>query len=128
MGLHLAAYFTSVITDLRAGFPIAALLFHRRRDRRNPDRSPWRAQVRRRSARFDSLRSLVAYVVIAVVLAPFASAFVAAFAGGTESYWFYWRVWFLSEALAYLVLAPSILTLIGTARTTLKHVSLRTLP
>src|SRR5262249_16980503 len=58
-----------------------------------------------------------------VVLAPCASAFVAAFAGGTESYWFYWRVWYLSEALAYLVLAPPILTLIGIARTSLKRVS-----
>src|SRR5262249_45411611 len=52
-----------------------------------------------------------------------AAAFVAAFAGGTESYWFYWRVWFLSEALAYLVLAPPILTLIGVARASLERVS-----
>src|SRR5262249_38722373 len=72
---------------------------------------------------FDSLRSLVAYVVFAVVLAPFASAFLAAFAGRTESYWVYWRVWYLSEALAYLVLAPPVLTLTGIARTPLKHVS-----
>src|SRR5262245_7857860 len=72
---------------------------------------------------FDSLRNLVAYIVVAVILAPLAAAFVAAFAGGTESYWFYWRVWFLSEALACLILTPPILTLIGTARTTFKHVS-----
>ena len=65
---------------------------------------------------FESLRSLVAYLVIAAVLAPLLSAFVGAFAGGTENYWFYWRVWFLSESLAYLMLAPAILTGIGAAR------------
>jgi PAS domain S-box-containing protein len=119
----LAAYFTSVVTDLRAGFPIAALFFIVA----GIGEILIAALGVRRFAEglraFDSLRSLVAYVVIAVVLAPFASAFVAAFAGGTESYWFYWRVWYLSEALAVLVLAPSILTLIGAAGTTLKHVS-----
>jgi len=72
---------------------------------------------------FDSLRNLVAYIVVAVILAPLAGAFVAAFAGMTESYWFYWRVWFLSEALAYLILAPPILTLFGISRTSLKQVS-----
>jgi PAS domain S-box-containing protein len=119
----LAAYFTSVITDLRAGFPIAAIFFIVA----GIVEILLAALAVRRFAEglraFDSLRSLVAYVVFAVVLAPFASAFVAAFAGGTESYWFYWRVWFLSEALAYLVLAPPILTLIGIARASLKHVS-----
>jgi PAS domain-containing protein len=66
----------------------------------------------------------VAYIVIAAVLAPLLSAFVGAFAGGTENYWFYWRVWFLSEALAYLMLAPAILTWIASARNTLKNISL----
>ncbi len=59
---------------------------------------------------FASLRGLVAYVLIAVILAPSGSAFVAAFAGSGGSYWFYWRVWLLSEALAFLMLAPAILT------------------
>src|SRR5262245_37762352 len=119
----LAAYFTSVITDLRAGFPIAALFFI---VAGIVDILIAALGVRRFAEglrAFDSLRSLVAYIVVAVILAPFAAAFVAAFAGGTESYWFYWRVWFLSEALAYLVLAPPILTLIGIARTSLKQVS-----
>ena len=61
---------------------------------------------------------------VAVVFAPFISAFVAALAGAVENYWFYWRVWFLSEALAYLMLAPAILTGIGSARTGLKNFSL----
>ena len=65
---------------------------------------------------FASLRSLVAYVLIAVILAPSVSAFVAAFAGSGGSYWFYWRVWLLSEALAFLMLAPAILTWIRDRR------------
>src|SRR5262245_34777232 len=119
----LAAYFTGVITELRAGFPVEAFYFIGA----GLCEIPLAAFGVRRFAEglraFDSLRNLVAYVVLAVVLAPFAAAFVAACAGGTESYWFYWRVWFLSEGLAYLVLAPPILTLIGTARTPLKDVS-----
>src|SRR5215510_6650198 len=115
----LAAYFTSVITDLRAGFPVAALFFIVA----GIGEILIAALGVRRFAEglraFDSLRNLVAYVVVAVVLAPFASAF----AGGTESYWFYWRVWFLSVGLAYLVLAPPILTVIAAARTPLKDVS-----
>src|SRR5262249_25376406 len=55
---------------------------------------------------------------------PFAAAFVAAFAGAAEDYWFYWRVWFLSEALAFLVLAPAILTGIATGRSALGRASL----
>ncbi len=112
----LAAYFGSVVNDVRAGFPVAAILFivagiveiliaaiGVRRFADGP-----RA--------FDSLRGLVTYIIVAVVLAPFVSAFVAAFAGAREGYWFYWRVWFLSEGLAYLTLAPAILTWIAAAR------------
>src|SRR5262245_35262659 len=65
---------------------------------------------------FDSLRNLARYVAFAVLLAPGVSAFVAAFAGGKESYWFYWRTWFFSEALAFLTLAPAILAWINVAR------------
>jgi integral membrane sensor domain MASE1 len=69
---------------------------------------------------FDSLRKLITYIIVAVVFAPFISAFVAGFADAIENYWFYWRVWFLSEALTYLMLAPAILTWIASARTTIK--------
>ncbi|MET0941309.1 MAG: MASE1 domain-containing protein [Mesorhizobium sp.] len=58
---------------------------------------------------FNTLRSLVAYLAMAVVLAPVVGAFIAARAG-PDNYWYYWRVWFLSESLAYLVLAPVILS------------------
>jgi len=73
---------------------------------------------------FDSLHGLVRYIFFAVVLAPVTSAFVAAVAGAGEGYWFYWRAWCLSEALAFLMLAPAILTWIAGARTTFKNISL----
>src|SRR5262245_39893885 len=119
----LAAYSTSVITDIRAGFSIAALCFIVAGIGEILIATIGVRLLAEGLRAFDKLRNLVAYIVAAVVLAPLAAAFVAAFAGGTESYWFYWRVWFLSEALAYLVLAPPILTLIGTARILFEQVS-----
>jgi PAS domain S-box-containing protein len=119
----LAAYFTSVINDVRAGFPISALLFIVAGISEILIAAVGVRRLADGLRAFDSLRSLVVYIVIAVVLAPFASAFVGALAGGAEHYSFYWRVWFLSEALAYLTLAPAILTLIGAARTTLRNAS-----
>jgi hypothetical protein len=70
---------------------------------------------------FNSLRSLVVYLGVAVVLAPCTAAFVAA-ASTTENYWFYWRVWFLSEAVAFVMLAPAVMTWIGGARAALAGV------
>jgi PAS domain S-box-containing protein len=120
----LAAYFTSVANDARAGFPVSAILFV---IAGLLEIFVAAVGVRRFAGglrAFDSLRSLVAYIMVAVVLAPFISAFVAAFAGSLENYWFYWRVWFLSEALAYLMLAPAVLTWIASARTSFKTISL----
>ena len=73
---------------------------------------------------FDNLRGLVLYIAFAVVLAPVTSAFIAALAGAGGNYWFYWRAWCMSEALAFLVLAPAILTWIATARAPPKGISL----
>ena len=70
---------------------------------------------------FDSLRNLLAYILIAVVIAPAVSAFVGALGGGTEQYWFYWRVWFLSDALGSLTVAPAILTVVAAAGASVKH-------
>ncbi|HXV80591.1 MAG TPA: MASE1 domain-containing protein [Candidatus Binatia bacterium] len=120
----LAAYFTSILNDARAGFPVSAILFVAAG---LGEIFIAAIGVRRFAGglrAFDSLRSLVAYIIIAVILAPLISAFVAAFAGTTNNYWFYWRVWFLSEALAYLMLAPAILTWIASARTIFKNISL----
>jgi len=117
-----AGYLTAVVYDGSEGFPaflfnVADLI----------EILPAALVVRRFAdgvRAFDSLRSLVVYIVGAAVLAPFLSAFVAAFVGGTQSYWFYWHVWFLSEALAYLVLAPAIITGIAAARAAPGRVSL----
>ena len=119
----LAAYFTSVINDVRAGFPISAVFFIVA----GIIEILIAAVAVRRFAdglrAFNSLRSLVVYIGVAVVLAPFTSAFVAA-ASAAENYWFYWRVWFLSEAVAFVMLAPAILTWIAGARAALAGVSL----
>jgi two-component system sensor histidine kinase UhpB len=119
----LAAYFTSVINDARQGFPVSAVFFIVA----GLIEILTAAAVVRRFGEglraFDSLRGLVIYIAVAVVLAPFAAAFVAA-ASTARNYWFYWRVWFLSEALAFVMLAPAVLTWMAGARSTLKSVSL----
>jgi PAS domain S-box-containing protein len=112
----LAAYFSSVVNDVRAGFPLSAGLFILAGILEIVVAA---AGVRRFAdgvRAFASLRGLVAYVLLAVILAPSVSAFVAAFASSGASYWFYWRVWQLSEALAFLMLAPAILTWTSMAR------------
>ena len=100
----LAAYFMSVINDARAGFPISAMLFVVAGLVEVSIAAVGVRQFAGGVRSFDSLRGLMTYIAVAVVLAPFVSAFVAAFAGPAASYWFYWRVWFLSESLAYLTL------------------------
>ena len=119
----LAAYVTSVSNDVRAGFPISAAFFIAA----GIIEILIAAVAVRRFAdglrAFNSLRGLVVYLGVAVVLAPFIAAFVAA-ASTTENYWFYWRVWFLSEAVAFVMLAPAVLTWIGGARAALASLSL----
>src|SRR4030095_16634862 len=98
-----AAYFSSVLNDARAGFPVSAVLFILAG---LIEIFIAAVGVRRFAGglrAFESLYSLVAYIIIAAVLAPAVSAFVAALAGTNENYWFYYRVWFLSDALAYLM-------------------------
>jgi integral membrane sensor domain MASE1 len=119
----IAAYFMAVVNDARSGFPTFAMLYLAAD---LVEILIAAVGVRRFAGgvhAFDSLRGLVRYIAIAVVLAPFVSAFVAAFAGAAEGYWFYWRVWFLSEGLAYLVLAPVILTWIRAAPGALENLS-----
>jgi PAS domain S-box-containing protein len=109
----LAAYFTSVINDARAGFPVAAMWFIAA----GVGEILIAAVGVRRFAggrqAVEFTRGLATYIAIAVVLSPSLSAFVGAMAGDTQSYWFYWRAWFLSEALAFLMLAPAILSWIS---------------
>jgi PAS domain S-box-containing protein len=111
-----AAYFGSVINDVRAGFPVAAIFFIAAGIIQILIAAIGVRRLADGPRAFDTLRGLVAYISFAVFLGPFVSAFIGALAGGTEDYWFYWRVWFLSEALALLMLAPAILTWMEAAR------------
>jgi signal transduction histidine kinase len=56
-----------------------------------------------------SIRSLAQYSLFAVILSPLFAAFLGAVAYGGE-YWHSWRISFLSEALALLILPPAILS------------------
>ena len=108
-----AAYFTSVITDARAGFPVSAMWFIAAGLGEILIAAVGVRRFAGGSKAVESTRGLAVYIAIAVVLAPALSAFVGALPGGAQSYWFYWRAWFLSEALAFLMLAPAILSWIG---------------
>ena len=115
----LAAYFTSVMKDALAGFPMPAMLF--------------------------LAGDIIEVFIAAVGARRFAAVFVPSTAfeallpisslsssphlalrswepwPGRTEYWFYWRVWFLSETVAFLTLAPAILTWIAGARTALRN-------
>jgi len=59
--------------------------------------------------RLNNINSLAKYCFFAVFLAPLAAAFVSA-PGIGGGYWTSWRVSFLSEGLAFITLAPVILS------------------
>jgi len=67
-----------------------------------------------RLPRLTSLQSLAQYSLVAVILAPIPAAFLGALAF-SGSYWFRWRVGFLTEALALLTLTPAVLGWVGLA-------------
>ena len=118
-----AAYFTSIINDAMAGFPVSGVLFLAGGLVEIVIAAVGVRSLTGFPRSFDSLSNLVAYIVI-VTIASLIGGFIAAFAGGTESYWFYWRTWFLSELLAFLLLAPAILNWIAqAARPPFKEVS-----
>jgi signal transduction histidine kinase len=118
----LAAYVPSVTRDVLAGYPTWAFFFL----------VAGLLEILMAAAAvclfadgrraFNSLRGLVVYIGVAVFLAPFTSAFIAA-ASAPEHYWFSWRVWFLSEAVAFVMLAPATLTWINGARAAVAGVS-----
>jgi len=106
----LAAYGSSVFEDARAGFPVPARWFVAA----GIIEVLVAAYGVRRFAGgvrcFDSVNNLVAYIAIAVVIAPLVGSFIAGEASASGEYWSYWRVWLLSDSLAYLTVAPVILT------------------
>jgi PAS domain S-box-containing protein len=58
----------------------------------------------------SNLKTLAQYLVIAVILTPVASALVGARASLNVGYWPQWRLWFFSDALAFLTVTPAILS------------------
>jgi PAS domain S-box-containing protein len=121
----LAGYFTSLLHDASAGFPPAATLFVVAGVLEILIAAVGVRRFAGGPRAFETLPNLLVYLLVAAVLAPFASAFVAAFAADRENYWFYWRVWFMSEGLAFLTVAPAILTGILAVRTFAGQVSPR---
>jgi PAS domain S-box-containing protein len=57
-----------------------------------------------------SLKTLAQYLTVAVILVPFASALLGASANASGGYWQQWRLWFFSDALAFLTVTPAILS------------------
>jgi signal transduction histidine kinase len=108
-----AAYAPSIAKDAQAGFPLTARWFVAAGLVEVLGASWGVRRFASGAASFDNLRTLGAYIAIAVVTAPLIGAFVAAFAAPAGEYWVYWRVWLLSESLAYLTLAPVILTFVN---------------
>lgn len=106
----LAAYTSSIFEDARAGFPLPARWFVAAGIIEVLVAAFGVRRFAGGIGSFDSLRNLVAYIAIAVVIAPLVGAFIAAGASVTGDYWHHWRNWLLPESLAYLTLAPVILT------------------
>ena len=70
--------------------------------------------------RLNSVRALGKYSLFAVVLAPFAGAFFSA-QGISRDYWASWRIVFLSEALAFITLTPSLLSWVSEGRALMRR-------
>jgi PAS domain S-box-containing protein len=65
------------------------------------------------SPRLNTTNALARYSFFAVGLAPLASAFLGATSGFHANYWLYWKIWFFSEVLALLILAPAVLSFVN---------------
>jgi len=59
--------------------------------------------------RLNTLKGLSQYLLVAVLLAPLVASLVAAVAV-QGFYWTNWRMWYCSEALAFLTITPAILS------------------
>jgi len=59
--------------------------------------------------RLNSVKALAKYSLFALVLAPFAGAFLSA-NGIARDYWTGWKIVFLSEVLAFITIAPALLS------------------
>jgi PAS domain S-box-containing protein len=112
-----AAFAAFVIYDLQAGVPISSVAWFILADT---------VQVLIAALclsyffggvpRLNSVAALSKYAFFAVLLAPYAASFLSAF-GIPGAYWTSWRISFLSEVLAFVVLTPTILGWLSDGRT-----------
>lgn len=65
--------------------------------------------------RLNSVKALAKYSFFAVVMAPFAGAFFSAH-GIASDYWTGWKIVFLSEVLAFITVAPALLSWVTEGR------------
>jgi PAS domain S-box-containing protein len=65
--------------------------------------------------RLNGVKALAKYSFFAVVLAPFAGAFLSAHGIGRD-YWMSWKIVFLSEVLAFITVAPALLSWLSEGR------------
>jgi integral membrane sensor domain MASE1 len=70
--------------------------------------------------RLNSVKALAKYSFFAVVLAPFAGAFFSAH-GVASDYWTGWKIVFLSEVLAFITVAPALLSWITEGRILMRN-------
>lgn len=70
--------------------------------------------------RLNSVRALVKYFFFSVVLAPFAGAFLSA-QGISRDYWTGWKIVLLSEELAFITVAPTLLSWLSEARVLMRR-------
>ena len=64
----------------------------------------------------NSVRNLAKYSLVAVILAPLVSASIGAIARAQGDYGLTWRLWFFSDALAFLTVTPAILSWVREGR------------
>ena len=62
--------------------------------------------------RLNSVKALAKYSFLAIILAPLAGAFFSAH-GIARDYWMGWKIVFLSEVLAFVTVAPALLSWAG---------------
>jgi PAS domain S-box-containing protein len=108
-----AAFAAFVLYDLQAGVPIGSVVWFLLADT---------VQVLIAALfvshffdgvpRLNSAGAFGKYALFAVLLGPYAAAFLSAF-GIPGDYWISWKISFLSEVLAFIILAPAILGWIG---------------
>jgi PAS domain S-box-containing protein len=67
-------------------------------------------------ADLSTFKALAKYLVFTAIFVPFVSALVGAIGSESGGYLLQWRIWFFADALAFLTVAPAILTWVREGR------------